>query len=191
MTPLLLVVLAACGSGFADPSRELAPPVPDGPRHAVEVALPTGLGVVDGPETDVLGAPVGVGCDTCHGPEPAESWAARPGEPFHEGVEIAHGELSCDACHDPADRRLLRLADGTRLAFPDAMRLCGQCHGPQRRDYGHGAHGGMAGYWDTRRGPQERAHCVACHRPHAPAIGRFLPVLSPRDRGLGETTHAD
>ena len=77
--------------------------------------------------------------------------------------------------------------------FPaDALRLCAQCHGPQYRDYRHGAHGGMRGHWDLSRGPRERNHCVACHDPHAPAFGQFEPVPGPRDRFTGAAApHGD
>ena len=54
--------------------------------------------------------------------------------------------------------------------------------GPQRRDYDHGAHGGMQGYWDLRRGPRTRNHCVECHDVHSPAFGAFRPMPAPRDR---------
>jgi hypothetical protein len=64
------------------------------------------------------------------------------------------------------------------------MALCAQCHGTQKRDYDHGAHGGMRGYWDLKRGPRERNHCVSCHDPHAPKFGTFMPVHPPKDRFL-------
>lgn len=179
---MLLLLPLACDTGFADPTRELGEPVADGPAHPTEIHRPSTLGVVDTPLVDVNGAPVGVACVTCHGPDPETAWAATPGEPFHTGVEVVHGTLACDACHDPADRSRLRLADGTALAFADTLELCAQCHGPQTRDYRHGAHGGMTGYWDPRRGPRERNHCVDCHAPHAPAYGRFAPTFPPADR---------
>jgi formate-dependent nitrite reductase cytochrome c552 subunit len=179
---MMLLLLTACDTGFADPSREYGEPVPDGARHPTEIHRPTTLGVVDTPVSDVNGTPVGVACVTCHGPDPDTSWAAREGEPFHTGVDLAHGALTCASCHDPVDRTVLRLADGTTFPVTDAMTLCAQCHGPQTRDYEHGSHGGMTGYWDTRRGPRERNNCVDCHAPHTPAYGRVLPVFPPADR---------
>lgn len=179
---MLLLLLVACDNGFADPSRALGPAVPDGPRHPTEIHRPTTLGVVDTPVTDVHGTPVGVACVTCHGPDPATSWASRDGAPFHTGVDLEHGALTCASCHDPEDRTQLRLADGTNLDVVDAQTLCAQCHGPQFRDYRNGSHGGMTGYWDTRRGPRERNDCVDCHAPHAPAYAKVLPVFPPKDR---------
>ena len=63
-------------------------------------------------------------------------------------------------------------------------RLCAQCHGTQARDYAHGAHGGMSGYWDTTRGEQVRNQCTHCHAPHAPAYPHMRPTFKPRDRFL-------
>jgi hypothetical protein len=185
--PITLLVVVACGDGFADPSREFGPEVQvDGPPHATRVDVPSTLGVADTHLTDVRGQPIGVRCATCHGPTPESSWVARDDapSPFHESVEIRHGGLSCTSCHDAEDQTLLHLADGTTLEFFDAMRLCGQCHGPQLRDYQHGAHGGMTGYWDLRRGGRDRNHCVTCHAPHAPKYQQVRPVFPPRDRYL-------
>lgn len=185
----LLLILIGCDAGFADPSREFAPAVvPSGP-HATITRAPTHLGVVDTPLRDVHGAPIGVACETCHGPSPAEAWTATPGEPFHTGVELAHGKLTCDYCHTE-DRLGFRLADGSRLERPESMMLCAQCHGVQVRDYNHGSHGGMSGYWDTQQGPRVRNHCVACHAPHSPAYERVMPVHPPKDRYLDVTPTA-
>jgi len=191
---LALVLLAAvvgCDHGFADPSREFGPAVPDDASlHPVEVHVPTTLGVADTPLVDGQGRPIGVRCATCHGPEPTLSWAAEEGAPttFHEAVDLRHGDLSCFACHVESDRTKLHLADGTPLELRDAMTLCAQCHGVQVRDYDRGSHGGMNGYWDRRRGPRDRNHCVTCHAPHAPSYGSVLPVHPPRDRYLEAPT---
>jgi len=184
---LSLAVATGCDRGFADPSREFGPPVPDdAPLHPVEIVAPTTLGVADTPLVDAQGRPIGVACATCHGPNPAQSWAAGSGAPetFHEAVDLQHGDLVCNACHVDGDRTRLHLADGTSLDLGDAMTLCAQCHGVQVRDYRHGSHGGMNGHWDLRRGPRTRNHCVSCHAPHAPAYGTVLPVHPPRDRYL-------
>lgn len=179
------LVLVACGGDFRDSSREVGPEVVEGGRHPTEVHLPTTLGVLDTPVQDVHGTPVGVACATCHGPTAAGSWAARPGEAFHTGVSLTHGGLACDACHDPEDRSRLRLADGTSVEFAATIRLCAQCHGPKFTTWEHGAHGGMNGYWDTRRGPRLRNHCVDCHAPHNPQIPPVTPLPRAQDRGLG------
>ncbi|TNE89022.1 MAG: hypothetical protein EP330_12540 [Deltaproteobacteria bacterium] len=191
-TAALLAMLSGCDHGFRDPSREFGPEVSDdAPMHRVEIHHPTTLGVADTPVTDAAGRPIGVACETCHGPTPDLSWAASPERPesFHEAVDLRHGTLNCNTCHDSEDRTQLHLADGALLDIEDAMTLCAQCHGVQFRDYRRGSHGGMNGYWDLRRGPRDRNHCVDCHAPHTPAYEPVLPVHPPRDRYL-ETTEA-
>lgn len=186
-TAIFLGLAIACDRGFADPSREYGPEVSaDAPAHRVEIHHPRTLGVADTPLVDAAGRPVGVACATCHGPSPELSWAASPEGPeaFHEAVDLRHGTLGCNTCHDAEDRTQLHLADGTPLELGEAMTLCAQCHGVQYRDYSRGSHGGMNGYWDLRRGPRVRNHCVDCHAPHAPAYEPVLPVHPPRDRYL-------
>jgi nitrate reductase cytochrome c-type subunit len=62
--------------------------------------------------------------------------------------------------------------------------LCAQCHGPQARDFQHGAHGGMTGYWDLSKGPRRRNSCIDCHDPHAPKYPAVMPVFPPAESGL-------
>ena len=183
MSPLLLLaLLSGCEHGFVDPSRELGEAVATAPAHPVEIHRPASLGVVDTPLRTAAGEVVGVACATCHGPDATSSWASRDGEVFHQALEHRHGGLSCDSCHSD-DRLGLHLADGAPVELGDAMTLCAQCHGVQLRDYNHAAHGGMTGYWDLRRGPRDRNHCLDCHDAHAPAWSPLLPVAGPVDRG--------
>lgn len=179
----LLILLLACSTGFDHPERELAEaPSADGPLHPVTIHAPPTVGAVDTTRTDVHGTPLAVGCETCHGGAlPLAQPQGNP-EDFHGDLAMAHGELSCGACHSD-DRLGLHLADGERLEFGDAMRLCAQCHGPQTRDYEHGSHGGMTGYWDLRQGPRERNHCLDCHGAHSPQIRAVQPAEAPLDRG--------
>jgi hypothetical protein len=104
---------------------------------------------------------------------------------FHQGLELEHGILRCGACHSERAPTRLHLADGRQLERSQAMELCRQCHGPQYRDYEHGAHGGMVGHWDLSRGPRTRNHCIDCHDPHAPQIREVIPAPPPRDRFFG------
>ena len=101
---------------------------------------------------------------------------------FHQGITYAHGNQSCLSCHNETDYDSLRLANGSSLPYSDVMKLCGQCHGPQLRDYEMGLHGGMNGYWDRTRGPRTRNNCIQCHDPHNPAYPVVQPVLPPKDR---------
>lgn len=181
---MALMVLAACAGDVPDSGRTFGPAVDGTEGHGVEVHTPTTLGVVDTPVLDIHGSPIGVACVTCHGPDADSSWAERPGEPFHTGVKLDHGDLACDACHEPSDRSRLHLADGRPVEFADTLLLCAQCHGPKFTTWQHGAHGGMNGYWDTRRGPRLRNHCVDCHAPHAPQIAPVTPMPRAHDRGM-------
>lgn len=130
------------------------------------------------------GETVEIACSTCHAtrkPNPANHQTADLDQ-FHQGLAVRHGKLVCLSCHNPNDYDTLRLADGQSLEFRSVMTLCGQCHGPQYRDYQHGSHGGMTGYWDLSKGPRRRNNCTDCHDPHAPAFPLMTPVFPPADR---------
>ena len=131
---------------------------------------------------------VSVACSTCHSTRPAVVANKQTSDldEFHQGLAFSHNSLSCLSCHNPNDYDSLRLADGTSLAYENVMQLCAQCHGPQTRDYNHGAHGGMTGYWDLSRGPRERNNCVDCHHPHTPQFPKMKPTFKPRDRFLDD-----
>ena len=181
----LALLLGACQGEGPSSGTEQAPHRSGRPER-VTVEIPQVLrGLPIGPP-DVHGDPTVAACTTCHEgdagrPLPADAGGiAGP----HTGLRLVHGTLSCAACHHPTQRESLRLADGREIALTDARTLCSQCHGPQARDYAHGAHGGMRGYWDLERGPRTRNHCVSCHDPHAPAFGSFRPAPGPRDRFL-------
>jgi hypothetical protein len=152
--------------------------------HATEIVTPLVLRGLPMPQPNAFGEPTVTPCTTCHGdedPSPLPETTAGLRGP-HAGLSAQHGGLRCASCHDASRRDRLHLADDRSIALIDAMQLCAQCHGPQKRDYAHGAHGGMRGHWDLSRGPRERNHCVACHDPHAPAFGKFMPMPGPRDR---------
>ena len=136
--------------------------------------------------TDYHGQAVGVACMTCHTTRSPNLEAGRAGAvpaEFHQKLVYAHGGQSCLSCHNSQDYDALRLADGRKLAFADAQKLCQQCHGPQTRDYLHGSHGGMTGYWDKTKGTRTRRTCTDCHDPHAPAYPAWMPVFAPKDGG--------
>ncbi|MBX3421338.1 MAG: hypothetical protein KF752_07250 [Pirellulaceae bacterium] len=125
-------------------------------------------------------------CSVCHANRRPnfEIRAASDLREFHRDVSVAHGSVSCLSCHNPSDYQTLRLADGTPIPLPDVMQLCGQCHGQQLREYQHGVHGGMNGYWDRRRGPQYKNHCIDCHPPHHPKFPKMQTDFKPQDRFL-------
>jgi len=155
---------------------DVPPHRPAGYQPRVEVA-----GVVD-----FHGQSVGVACMTCHTSKTPNLEAGAGGvvpTGFHQGLVYQHGGQSCLSCHNSQDYDALRLADGRKLAFADAQKLCQQCHGPQARDYLIGAHGGMNGYWDKTKGARTRNTCTDCHDPHAPKYPQWTPVFAPKDDG--------
>ncbi len=190
ITLLPLLGCLSCSEDYPE-GRAYAAAAPTAEAHSVTVHRPSALGVLDTTITNARGEPVGVGCATCHdAAEGSTAIADAPGEPekFHASVKPEHGALACDSCHD-ADRTRLKLADGSPLDLGDALQLCAQCHGPQYRDYSHGAHGGMTGCWDLERCGRERNHCLDCHGAHNPKYPTFLPVFPPRDRHMGGEEH--
>lgn len=151
---------------------------------AVTIRKPAGPPRVATGQTNLHGKAVTVSCSSCHATT-TPNRDIRSGEQllkFHQGLHYVHGSQSCLSCHNENDYDTLRLADGTALAYTDVMTLCGQCHGPQLRDYQRGLHGGMNGYWDLNRGSRTRNNCIHCHDPHAPDFPLVQPVFPPRDR---------
>lgn len=198
---VLGVVVCLAGGWLAAPGREdtgtgrsTAPPA--GADHATVVAgprLPVEQAGVPQPrvltaELNHAGEPVYVACSTCHATRAANftnGVEQLPAE-FHQGLQYRHGGQSCLSCHNADDYDTLRRADGRALGYDRALTLCAQCHGPQTRDYRHGSHGGMVGYWDLGKGERERNRCIDCHDPHAPAYPQMTPIFPPRDRGARE-----
>lgn len=158
--------------------------VASAPLHPVVIKQPAGAPKVATGLTNFHGEPVMASCASCHATTAPnrEIRAAADLKKFHQGLKYAHGELSCLSCHNADNYETLRLADSRSVEFADSMTLCSQCHGPQRRDYDRGLHGGMTGHWDLRRGGRERNTCINCHDPHAPDFPLVMPVLPPRDR---------
>lgn len=155
----------------------------DSKIHTVDYVGTPSKPMVQTSETTFNGKPVEVSCSVCHTTrEP--NVQNRRGEDldlFHQGLTVQHGTLSCLSCHNSENYDTLRLADGSSVAYEQSMQLCAQCHGPQYRDYQHGSHGGMNGYWDLSRGGRTRNTCNVCHDPHAPAYPQLKPVFAPKD----------
>lgn len=183
----LCVALLAPGCGRSEASaldETAAAPFAEAPRQGTHIVAPTGPPRVATGLEDALGHDVTIACSTCHSVKAANQ-ETRSGEQltqFHQGLVTAHGGLTCLSCHDSLDYDRLRLADMTPVEHSEVMTLCRQCHGPQARDYDHGSHGGMTGYWDKSRGPRTRNGCTVCHDPHAPAFPTLTPARGPNDR---------
>ena len=181
--------VSSCAEPVAGPTAADASPRAVAPQP-VELSVTNKTPRIATSHVDSAGKPVSLPCSSCHSvkaPDPKK----RRGDQllhFHQGLTMAQGDLTCVSCHDSRDYDQLRLADLTSVTFPDVMMLCSQCHGPQRRDYDHGAHGGMSGYWDLSRGKRVRNGCTACHDPHAPAFRKMLTAPGPRDRFAAPNT---
>jgi hypothetical protein len=199
--PMRILMVVACSVFLAvaglkwgespegDPAGSSVPPVAAAaPLGFFEVLVEPAIEApsVDTGEVDWRGDPISVSCATCHATRAAnlDNRGADDLDEFHQGLTYAHGSLSCVSCHNRGDYDTLALADGTSIPYAETITLCAQCHGPQFRDYQHGSHGGMSGYWDRTRGPRVRNHCLACHDAHAPAYPSMFPVAPPNDRFL-------
>lgn len=159
-------------------------------QFPVTINRPAGPPTIDTGKFDEQGRPILANCSTCHTTKPPNPRLNSGADlrDFHLGLTTNHGDRTCLSCHNPQDYNQLHLADGKPVEFTDVMILCSQCHGPQYKDYQHGAHGGMTGYWDLTRGPRTRNNCIDCHDPHAPQFPQVMPVLRPNDRFLRTDT---
>ncbi len=176
------VLVLACNGRFAE--RPLQP-APSAKTHSTTIHRPAKLTSVATERTDARGEPLRVSCVSCHSqlePSPQLPVSTAQLREFHRHLAFDHGTTTCASCHVLGDQSELRLASGERLPMTEAIELCGQCHGPQYRDYRRGSHGGMTGHWDLSRGPRERNNCVDCHDPHVPAYPPVMPVHPPFDR---------
>lgn len=158
-------------------------------QHAVTMTQPAGPPTAStrNPDTGVVSQ---IACATCHATRTPnfENATSADLDVFHQGLVVKHGSNTCLSCHNSADYGSLHLANNKRVEFTDVVTLCSQCHGPQWRDFQHGAHGGMNGYWDLSKGERTRKGCTSCHDPHTPKYQGAHPTLPPRDRFL-ETHH--
>jgi hypothetical protein len=184
--------LTACSEQPSSPALETwTPPAADAELHPVSLVRPTSTGGMATMTAEITGTPAAIGCATCHSEGSGPALATRPGveKGFHKPIQVNHGGLICLSCHVPDDPGLLHLVDGKQVTLLQSIQLCSQCHGPQRRNFDHGAHGGMRGYWDLQRGPRYRNDCVTCHSPHAPTYPTVTPMPGPRDRFAHPRTH--
>jgi len=186
---LAVTVVAAVALQETDANRGPVSPASTAPGartnlFPVVIKRPSGPPQVKTSLTNFQGQTVLVSCSSCHTTTKPnlENRSAADLDQFHQGLKYAHGNLTCLSCHNSGNYDTLRLADTKAVEFTDSMTLCSQCHGPQRRDYERGLHGGMNGYWDLTRGGRTRNTCINCHDPHTPKFPQVMPVLSPRDR---------
>lgn len=191
------LVLIACTAPAAIACAADAAPAPtrfgvlDATPGEVRILAPQAPPRVVTERVDTLGRAVTVGCATCHSQAGVSRPEHRVGEApvaFHGGLQVDHGArvgLVCTSCHAGPDYAGLHLADGRAVPYVEVIQLCRQCHGPQARDFDHGAHGGMNGHWDLRYGDQLRHACTTCHDPHSPAYAPMWPARPPGDARWG------
>jgi hypothetical protein len=116
-------------------------------------------------------------CSDCHDPEDEVDLTPHEVD-MHDDIVFEHDAENrwCLDCHDARDRDVLHLADGRPVAFTESYLLCGQCHGPQLRNWRAGDHGRRTGYWS---GQKEYLLCAHCHNPHSPTIKPIEPLPPP------------
>ncbi|MEZ5278038.1 MAG: cytochrome c3 family protein [Opitutaceae bacterium] len=116
-------------------------------------------------------------CSDCHDPTDKVN-TTRHEVDFHDNILLKHDEKNrwCLDCHDVRNRDVLHLADGRPVPFTESYRLCGQCHGPQLKNWRAGDHGRRTGYWN---GQKEYLLCASCHNPHSPAFKPIKPLPPP------------
>lgn len=184
---VLLIAISTIGCRSRDRVYELSPKLGK-TVGLTTIHQPVKLTSIETPIVDGVGHPIRVECSTCHSLRSTTTLSDvnTTTKQFHKGLSFQHGHLTCISCHTtrPFQAPMFHLSDGSEIPTQEAIRLCTQCHGPQYRDYQHGSHGGMNGYWDMSRGSRLRNHCVDCHDPHVPRFQSSRPVLPPRDRFL-------
>ncbi|MEK7415371.1 MAG: hypothetical protein AAB263_18850 [Planctomycetota bacterium] len=185
VTCATLAIVAFAAEVTGDP-RQPAPQTSPA-KHAVQLRAHTEPPRVLTGVTDQSGRPATIACGTCHATRKPDA-EIRTLTVFHQDLKFVHGNSSCLSCHDSSDYDRLHLADGRKVAFVDSLQLCSQCHGPQRRDWDKGAHGGMNGYWDLSKGGRVRNTCIQCHDPHVPKYQGVIPMPPPRDRFMNQSS---
>jgi hypothetical protein len=118
-------------------------------------------------------------CSNCHASMPVNR-KKRELKEEHADIKLHHAETMrwCLDCHDAKNRDRLRLYNGDLINFTESYRLCGECHGPQYKDWKAGIHGKRVGYFS---GSGKRIYylCANCHNPHDPKFKPLKPEPPP------------
>ncbi len=116
-------------------------------------------------------------CSQCHLETDEVDRTRRVIDIHNDGIfEHDAANRWCLDCHDAQKRDFLHLADGRLIPFEESYRLCGQCHGPQLRDWKAGDHGKRTGSWS---GAKQYMLCANCHNPHSPHFKPLQPLPPP------------
>ncbi len=119
-------------------------------------------------------------CSDCHDEEMGVDITRRDLTEDHEEISktFQHGTRIgwCFDCHNPKNRDVLQLVDGTEVKFTESFKVCGQCHGEKLKDWNNGIHGKRTGLWN---GQKTYYLCVHCHVPHSPKFKKLPPKPPP------------
>jgi hypothetical protein len=138
--------------------------------------------VADGPIVKPKSLTLMARCRTCHESRKATDECAACHREIrdtqHRNIVLDHAEeqRGCLDCHSARDRDRLHLANGNLILFEESYKLCGQCHGPNLRDWKAGVHGRRTGQWNGRK---EYLLCASCHNPHSPSWKPIEPKPPP------------
>lgn len=124
-------------------------------------------------------------CSDCHRiiPSPRETDRRLT---QHTEIQLGHGlNTRCFNCHHPTNRDVFVNDFGGEIPWNQPQLLCSKCHGPVYRDWQHGSHGRINGYWDTTRGAQTKRRCIECHDPHHPSFAPLPPAPGPNTLRMG------
>jgi len=118
-------------------------------------------------------------CNSCHASMEINR-KKRELKEEHSQIKFHHAETMrwCLDCHDVRNRDKLRLYNRELINFTESYKLCGECHGPQYRDWRAGIHGKRTGYF---MGTGKRTYylCAHCHDPHEPKLKPIKPEPPP------------
>ena len=111
----------------------------------------------------------------------------------HPDIQFNHGiNQRCFNCHNPSDLDTFVDNWGKPIPYDQPPLVCAKCHGPVYRDWLHGSHGRVNGYWRVALAPasvavpQQRRKCVECHDPHAPPFQPLHPAAPPVTLRMGD-----
>jgi hypothetical protein len=124
-------------------------------------------------------------CSECHNlfPSPPETVRTLT---QHTNIALKHGiNTRCFNCHNLTNRDAFVDDWGREIPYDQPQLVCAKCHGPVYRDWLHGSHGRVNGYWDPQKGPAQRRKCVECHDPHQPPFPPMNPAPPPDTLRMG------
>jgi len=180
------VVLAVCAVGLAFAPRYQSPPV--APAQAPANATDPTPARQPSPLARYTVGAFTYRCSECHRTHPKPRAA---GDEFtkHSEIRLTHGiNTRCLNCHHATNREAFVDDYGQEIPWDQPQKLCAKCHGPVFRDWQHGSHGRINGYWDTSQGELVRLKCIQCHDPHHPPF-QPLPSAPPPQTLRGERPH--